>query len=141
MELQTNVELRATWDTWIKSIGIVDTLTDSSWNGHDEGVVIRWVQKMPAFLSAREYIYIREVFHNRDEKLIAIVARECDHPDHVNQEKGVVRVDNYRSVTVITYEDFDQPGFTSMLTYHDSVSKCLPKSKFYHYDYIISKTL
>ena len=136
LELQTNVKLRATWDTWIKSIEIIDTLSDNGWNGRDDGVVIRWIQKMPAFLSSREYVYIREVFHNRDDKLIAIVSRECDHPD-VKQEKGLVRVENYRSVTVITYDDFNKPGFTSMLTYHDNVSKILPKSKYYD-DYVIT---
>ena len=41
-------------------------------------------------------------------------------------KKGLVRVENYRSVTVITYEDFEKPGFTSMFTYHDNVSKILP---------------
>ena len=151
LELQTNVELRATWDTWVKvqdihvlidqnfnhfpiflkirDIKIVESLTPESaqWNGRDEGVVIRWVAKMPAFLSAREYIYFREVFHNKDDKLIVIVARECDHPQFDQVEKGLVRVENYRSVTVITYDDFEKPGFTSMLTYHDNVSKILPK--------------
>ena len=159
LELQTNVELRATWDTWvqvkdrhpaniyspkliptifslemfpilwkIRDIKIVESLTPESaqWNGRDEGVVIRWVAKMPAFLSAREYIYFREVFHNKEDKLIVIVARECDHPQFEQVEKGLVRVENYRSVTVITYDDFEKPGFTSMLTYHDNVSKILP---------------
>ena len=159
LELQTNVELRATWDTWvqvkdrhpanidrpkliptifsleifpilwkIRDIKIVESLTPESaqWNGRDEGVVIRWVAKMPAFLSPREYIYFREVFHNKEDKLIVIVARECDHPQFEQVEKGLVRVENYRSVTVITYDDFEKPGFTSMLTYHDNVSKILP---------------
>ena len=31
---------------------------------------------------------------------------------------------------VITYDDFDSPGLTVMLTYHDDVSKILPSGKF-----------
>ena len=68
----------------------------------------------------------RELFHNKEDKLITLVSREVDHPKYDEVEKGLVRVENYRSVTVITYEDFDKPGFTSMFTYHDNVSKILP---------------
>ena len=41
-----------------------------------------------------------------------------------------VRVGNYKSCMVITYDDFDSPGLTVMLTYHDDVSKILPSGKF-----------
>ena len=68
----------------------------------------------------------RELFHNKEDKLITLVSREVDHPKYDEVEKGLVRVENYRSVIVITYEDFDKPGFTSMFTYHDNVSKILP---------------
>ena len=36
-------------------------------------------------------------------------------------------VKEYRSVIVIKYDDLDKPGFTYLLTYHDDVSKVLPR--------------
>ena len=41
-----------------------------------------------------------------------------------------MRGGNYKSCMVITYDDFDSPGLTVMLTYHDDVSKILPSGKF-----------
>ena len=41
------------------------------------------------FLSPREYIYFREYFHDEDNKLIVITAREAEHPEYP-PSKGLV---------------------------------------------------
>jgi len=126
LELQLNVDYRKEWDQWVKELYEIECTGTSEWNSRNEACAIRWVQKMPGgFLSPREYIYFREYFHDEENKLIVITAREVEHPEYP-PSKGLVRVGNYKSCMVITYDDFDASGLTVMLTYHDDVSKILP---------------
>jgi len=126
LELQLNVDYRKEWDQWVKELYLIECTGTSEWNSRNEACAIRWVQKMPGgFLSPREYIYFREFFHDEENKLIVLTAREADHPEYP-PSKGLVRVNNYKSCMVITYDDFNSPGLTVMLTYHDDVSKILP---------------
>jgi len=123
LEVQLNIRLRKEWDTWVKELDLLDC----SENGEisDESCVFRWVQKMPGgLLRAREYIYLREVFHDPKNKTVTIIARELPGLD---PDKKLVRVEKYRSCMIIKYDNESSPGFTYVLTYHDDVSKILPK--------------
>ena len=81
---------RKEWDQWVKELYEIECTGTSEWNSRNEACAIRWVQKMPGgFLSPREYIYFREYFHDEENKLIVITAREAEHPDFP-PSKGLV---------------------------------------------------
>ena len=53
-----------------------------------------------ALLKSREYIYLREVFHFPEDRMVIIAAKDVPG---VDAEKKTVRVENYQSVMVIQY--------------------------------------
>lgn len=125
LEVQLNIKFRKDWDTWVKELTQLECEEGASRHGPGEACVYRWVQTMPGrLLYPREYIYLREVFHDPEEKLITILAR--DIPGYTEKTKNVP-VEKYRSCMMIKYDDEDKPGFTYLITYHDDVSKVLPR--------------
>ena len=54
------------------------------------------------FLSPREYIYFREYFHDEENKLIVITAREAEHPEYPPSKGLVSTIKIFRNYEVIT---------------------------------------
>ena len=73
----------------MKELYLIECTGPSEWNNSEEACAVRWVQNMPGFLAPREYIYLREVFHDRENKIIVLVSRECDHADYPVNKKLV----------------------------------------------------
>jgi len=89
LELQKNVDYRKEWDKWVKELYLIECTGSSDWNGREEACAIRWIQNMPGFLTPREYIYLREIFHDKNNKLIILISRECNHKDYPINKKLV----------------------------------------------------
>ena len=71
------MRLRKEWDTWVKELDVLECWEGNGESAAGESCAFRWVQKMPGgLLSPREYIYLREVFHDPENKTVTIIARE-----------------------------------------------------------------
>lgn len=114
LEVQLNCDYRKEWDGWVQLLEPlqwyyrqVRALFDGVFSETDkegtigESCVYKWVQKMPgALLKSREYIYLREVFHFPEDRMVIIAAHDVPG---VEAEKKTVRVENYQSVMIIQY--------------------------------------
>lgn len=122
LQVQLNVEFRKEWDGYVKELAQLECDESSR---ADESCIFRWVQKMPGGLMyPREYIYLRDVFHDAESKTVTIIQR--DIPGYPEENSKLVRVKKYRSSIVIKYDAEDGNGFWYLITYHDDVNKVFP---------------
>jgi len=120
MDFYLDDDTRPKWD------GLVSThdLLESAYGVKDRCQVVRWIRSFPfAFISDREYVIARRVFHGCDKKELYGITKSIEHPSAPLQD-GVVRMHDFysmwRSRTVPCPKGTDRPACeTTLLHYED----------------------
>lgn len=121
MEVHLNSDFRTEWDDTALQLRVLESHKESNSD------LIYWLVKYPHFFANRDYIFKRRFLWNEAKQEVVIMS-EAVSPDHVPEEKGIHRVNEYWSVMVIkAKEDANQPGLEYTLTYFDNPGTSLPQ--------------
>lgn len=123
MESQLNTHFRTEWDFTALQLSILHSQKDSNSD------LLYWLVKFPSFFSNRDYLFKRRFHIDAESQEVTIMNEALEGDEVLPETKGVVRVSEYWSNTVIRpLEGISKPGMEYTLTYFDNPGTRLPQS-------------
>ncbi|KAI6200778.1 START domain-containing protein [Aphelenchoides besseyi] len=122
LRAQTDIEYRKKWDASVVKLEIVKK--------YDDGTeVIKWIHKFPRPMSARIYVYKRQIFLDSKSQTIRVESEALNPQEWPNDpsDTSVVRVEYYKSQLMVhAHTSYKENGFDYVLTYCDQPKAKIP---------------